>query len=224
MSAFGEVRQLALDTKDIGWHTASPIQTTYYANPYINPNVGFVNNRLTEATWTRVDLLELLGEEMWNTYDKFNIGLRSFTINNVADLGTMSTVPNSENIYNDRSLYIGMTMPWVNNYIVGKKRTDPEAIIAAYSSTNTSASEGFTQYYNDNAIVFTFGKHQGRCIDIKVRLIRTNDGNTLGYNWPTQDTLGFSPAQPTNLVHWSLLFDITPVLASRVSKKNNVAF
>ncbi len=214
MSAFAEVRQLVLDTRDIGWHTSSPNQTTYYADPYLNPNVGFVNNRLTDATWTRVDLLELLGEEMWNTYDKFNLGVRSFTINNCADLGVSS----GADMYNDRSLYIGMTMPWVNNYNVALKRTSPEAIIAAYSSTNTSASEGFTQYYNDNAVVFTFGKHQGRYIDIRVRMIRTNDGNTLGYNWPTTNTT------PTNLVHWSVLFDITPVLASRVSKKNIVAF
>jgi hypothetical protein len=223
MSVFAEVRQLLLDTKDIGWHVppANIIQTTYYANPFVNPNMGVVNNRLTEAVWQNIDLVEVLGEEMWNTYDKFNISIRSFTVNNVADLGPMVV---STDMFNDRSLYIGMTMPWVNNYNIAKKCTERECIVAAYSSTNTGASEGFTQYYNDNAVVFTFGKREGRKIDIRVRLIRTVDGNTLGFNWPTQNTSGASPAQPTNLVHWSLLFDIHPVLSSRVSKKNNVAF
>ena len=81
MSAFAEVRQLLLDTRDIGWFNAArPIQTTYYNADYVNPNLGKVNNRLTDAEW-RVDLEALLGPEMWASYDKFNIGIRSFTIN-----------------------------------------------------------------------------------------------------------------------------------------------
>ena len=215
MATYPEVRQLLLDTRDIGWHAAMS-QTAYFANSFINPSVGEVNNRLTDATWYRIDMKQLLGWETWDNYSQFNIILRSWTVNNMADLGT-NTTTNGEN-FNDRSLFIMMSGPhWVNNYSVAKRNVEREAILGAYSSINVAGSEGFTQLFH-NAGVQTFDKQNGPIIDLRVRLLRTCDMQPPIMNGNTSNT------SPTNLVHWSMVFDITPVISSRTSDKTLTTF
>jgi hypothetical protein len=216
MTTFTETRQLLLDTADIGWHVAGPpSQTSYQADPYINPNVGEVNNRLTDALWYRIDMKRLLGEEMWSNYGQFNVLLRNWTVNNCADIGSNNTT-NGEN-FNDRSLFICMSGPhWVNNYSTKSRQYEREAILGIYSTTNVGASEGFSQNFFGS--IQTFDKNNGPIIDIRLRLLRTVDSQPPVMNGNTSNTA------PTNYPFWSMIFDIVPVDASRTSRKNFTAF
>jgi hypothetical protein len=209
-----ETRQLFLDTKDIGWF-ASPVgQTTYSADAYTS-TVGTINNRRTDATWSRVNMRELIGNEMWDSYAKFNITLRSWTMNTCADIGSNA---GTQAQMEDRSLFIMMQGPhWVNNYNVKTRNYDRSAVLGVYSTTNVSSSEQFVQMYN-NVGVQTFGKENGPIIDLRVYFLRTVDSQPPVLNGDTSNT------SPTNYVDWSLVFDITPVAASRTSKKDVVTF
>jgi hypothetical protein len=213
--SFVETRQLVLDTRDIGWHTTNVGQSTYYADAYTS-SVGTINNRRTDATWARVNMRELIGNEMWDSYSKFNVTLRTWTMNVCADLG--STTAGTQAQYEDRSFFLMMIGPkWVNNYNVKTKNYDSSAILGVYSTTNISSSEHFVQYYN-NVGVQTFGKENGPIIDLRVYFLRTVDGLPPVLNGDTSNT------SPTNWVDWSVVFDITPVAASRTSKKDIVTF
>ena len=217
MASYPEIRQLLLDTRDIGWVTPLVSQTSYQANGYTS-TVGTLNNRLTDATWYRIDMKQLLGWEVWDAYSQFNIILRSWTVNNMADLGSNDTT-NGEN-FNDRSLFIMMSgVHWVNNYSVARKNIDREAILGCYSSTNTGTSEGFAQMFY-NSSVQTFDKQNGPIVDLRVRLLRTCDMQP-----PIMNGIGnTSNSAPTNLVHWSMVFDICPVSSSRTSDKTLTTF
>jgi hypothetical protein len=209
-----ETRQVLLDTNDIGWFSSPPSQTSYQANSYINPNVGELNNRLTDATWYRVNLKQLMGDEMWNNYSQFNLILRNWSMSFCADLGSnVSTVES----YNDRSLFIMMSGPhWVNNWSTRTKTVTSEAVLGVYSTSNIGATEGFSQPFYGS--IQTFDKKNGPIEDLRIRFLRTVDSQ------PPLMNGAVSNVSPTNMVHWSMIFDITPVESSRTSKKNLTAF
>jgi hypothetical protein len=211
-----QVRQLVLNTLDIGWHASPIAQTAYFADPYVNPAVGVVNNRLTDTTWYRVDLRELIGRETWDSHSKFNVVLRSLVYNAGADFGT-NTTTNGEN-YNDRSVFIMMSgVHWVSNYNIATRNIDPEAILGVYASTNIGTTEGFVQNYY-NVGIQTFDKQSGPIVDLRVRFLRTCDKQPQILNNDTSNTA------PTNLVHWSCVFDIVPVASSRTTEKSLVTY
>ena len=211
MTTLPQTRQLVLDTRDIT-QTTSLSQTTYEVDGWTSKS-GRANDRLTEVTWTGVDLRAVIGDEMWDTYSKFNITLTQFVINHTSSIGNES---GGQASYDDRSLFFSMEGPgWVNNYDVSKRSYSNTVTVGSYVTTTTGASEGNIVYFHGTFIA-TFDKSK-RFTDITMRILKTADGQPpiMG-----DDTLG---TLPSNWPNYMYFFNIFPCRDSRMDASSVVA-
>ena len=208
MSTLPQTRILVLQTRDIT-DDAGLIQNIIQG-PFSN-GVGEADKNITQVTWKNVDLLQLIGQEMWDTYAKFNLVLSSFSLCS-GQFGSMDPVEK----YNDRSIFITMEGPgWVNAYATSSRSYTNEVVVGLYSSASTTSVLGVVQYYN-GAFIVTFDKSR-RHVDITVRLRRTCDAQLQ-----ILDSQGAGD-DPSNNPDWSLAFNIFPCSDARMTDATVVA-
>lgn len=208
MSTLPQTRTLVLQTRDIT-DDAGLIQNIIQG-PF-SSGVGEADKNITQVTWKNVDLLQLIGQEMWDTYAKFNLVLASFSVCS-GQFGSMDPVEK----YNDRSIFITMEGPgWVNAYTVNSRSYTNEVVVGVYSSVDTTSQLGFVQYYN-GAFITTFDKSR-RHVDITVRLRRTCDAQLQ-----VLDSAGAGD-DPSNNPDWALAFNIFPCSDARMDASSVVA-
>lgn len=99
------------------------IETQECANLFLNPlsiststtladypvsnSIGYINEFKTEWCWNNINMRFVMGEDMYNKYDLFNIRISQIMYSQVTTYGTSNI---------DRSCQLIMTgLPWVNN-------------------------------------------------------------------------------------------------------------
>lgn len=212
MSVFPtQSRQLLLDTLAVtnGAATSYASQVTYRAAGQSN-RYGYNNARNTQCTW-KLNLRNILGDELFMSYRKFNLVSNWLMVNQCADIGSNSTT-NAEN-FNDRSLFFtAKGLRWDNNFSISLNNMNEEAVIGSYSTSNVGTSEQFIQQFGSNNIT-TFVNDGREEVDFTITWRRTVDQALPRLNNDNSTT------SPTNLPNWQYMFTIYPVADSKITKR-----
>lgn len=215
MSSIPDSRSFALNTYDITQQVISNV--TYVPAGWSN-TVGTASPRMTKVVWKNIDLRRLLGD-MFYTYRQFNLVTRTLTVGNCDNIGSQAT----DQLYDDRNWVVMMsgdanpTFHWTHNYHLSSTIPNTMMPVATYSTVNVGASEGFTQFYSDN-FAASFDTQGSYIIDIAIHILRASDLNYLVMNNDT--TTLINATSPTSLPNWQMMFDIVPVLSSKIDKSN----
>lgn len=150
----------------------------------LSNNVGSVNNIRTNMTWNAIDFQEILGSEIYNKYELFNLRLRFIQYNTQAGFGNNGT---------ERSIYFQMSgLNFYNsNYDTNRRCNVGTTIIGTTLFLQTASYVVF-----DDASIITIRKQ--RSANINISYLSLN-------NLP--------PATPagTMFPRISFYFDITPI-------------
>lgn len=216
MSSIPDSRSFTLSTYDITQQVI--VNKTYVPAGWSN-TVGTASPRLTKVVWKNIDLRRLLGD-MFYSYRQFNLVTRTLMVGNTDNIGS----EDAANLYEDRSWVIMMgpgdqgTFHWTHNYHLSTSIPNTMMPIATWSTVTTGASEGFTAYFPDGIFAATFDTQGSYMIDIAIHILRASDLNYLIMN---NDTTTLTNAtSPTALPNWQMMFDIVPVLSSKIDKSN----
>ena len=168
---------LVLKTFDIN---ASDVQTNYY-NTIVTTDKGKIFNSRTGYTWNNVNLKNLLGDEWYNKYDKFNICLVSLTQSYLAN----------QPIAACNVVSVKMSgLQWLSSYDQSTGN-DTGSVVVGVRNFNQNDDLSNTNY-------ITFRKGQ-QITNITINLDCLQNDNTLVPN--VQSTFG----------HMIFLFTISPV-------------
>ena len=205
-----QTRTLTLHTYAI---TQQKLNGMSYKPGYSSP-AGFANDRVTDVTWTNISLRRLLDDALYYKYRRFNLVLRQFATDAARYLGSMDNDLDEQ--YNDRSIAICMTGPtWAHNWSIEAGTTTAEAELGYFivPYLTNAPDEAVCQYFSTNSIR-TFTLDGLETIDINLKLRRTCDGQLpiMG-----ADNTNF----PTNYPNWTAVFEIYPVLDSKIDENNN---
>ena len=100
-----EVITFSLKTTSID---PSIIYTDYFNKTVTTPN-GIVSNNRCSFTWYNINLRNIVGNNMYEKYDKFNISLNTIAMSSQATNTSMTVDP--------RILYIKCSgLPWISSY------------------------------------------------------------------------------------------------------------
>lgn len=125
------------------------------------------NTNYTKYSFNNIDLRTILGNNMFNEYDTFNLCLRSIT----SAVGGPATVGATQfgSTLDDLSINIYLEgLPFLNQtYVIGKQNTNEVLLTNFIFKRDASAS----LYLNDNYI--TFSKNQLTC-NLKFRYENVN--------------------------------------------------
>lgn len=206
-----QTRTLTLHTYAITQRPIDGYSAPEPNNPYRSAS-GYANDKLTSVTWTGVSLRRVLDDVLYYKYKRFNLVLRQFATDACGAIGKF-TDPNET--LNERSLSINVTGPnWAHNYVVANRTTSATArfasIVVPYDPTHSD--ESVCEYFDSNAMR-TFTVDGLETIDITVSILRTVD------NQPPLLS-GVADALPATYPNWVCVFDIYPVLDSKIDENN----
>ena len=134
----------------------------------VTNNVGQINATRTEATWYSINLENIVGPELYEKYELFNLRLNTVSYQQQASFGVAPF---------DRLVYFAFSGPnWENNsYSISRKTNIASAILGV---ENLQENTAIASVY-DNTFVVTLRKQ--KTFDIKVQLL-TLDGNAPTLN------------------------------------------
>ena len=129
-----------------------------------------LDTNFTKASFNNIDLRTVLGNNMFNEYDTFNLSLKSIT-SSVGGPATGETTQFGLGL-DDLTVNIYLEgLPFINQtYVVGKQNTTEVLLTTFIFKRDQSAS----LYLTDNYI--TFSKYQQSC-DLKFRYENLNTGS-----------------------------------------------
>ena len=175
----------------------SLVYTNYFGNTITTPS-GIVTNNRCNFTWYNINLRNILGNYIYEKYDKFNISLNTVAMSSQGSSTTMT--PDA------RTLYIKMSgLPWLSSYDTNNPTT--------YATLNaivipTTASTTYLNNIN-NPQILTFLKSVDN-VNINIVLHSIELDNFDNY------------ADATQLFgQFSFLFSITPVIEDHIDITRN---
>ncbi len=148
------------------------ISTSTTAGDYpVTNNIGYINDLKTEWRWNNIDMRTILGEDMYNQYDIFNIRISQILYSQVTTYGTANI---------DRNCQVIMTgLPWVNNtYDVKLGCNTNDCRIGSINYVINTPG----QILCNGNFISTFRKCQN--VNIGIKLLRVDDAvptSTLQY-------------------------------------------
>ena len=187
-----ECVNFTLKTRDIntsvtyGDYTANKITTA-----------GEIKNSRTDYIWYNVNIRNIIGSEMYNKYNKFNLCL-----NNYAMTGRGTVADTDDN----NLLYLKLSgFPWCSSYDFSTKNNNVYQTIRCLKIPDT-ASATDCQIFNDK-VYFTFSKFSDN-ISINIKLLKVSTDAIPAYanNPPSDQYLG----------HMSFNFSIYPVIENKI--------
>ena len=156
-----------------------------YANYPVTNTVGTINADRTSITWYSVNFRDILGAELYNQSEMFNLRLNTVSYTAQAGFGATAF---------DRLTYFQVSGPaWENNsYSTVKKCNTNSTVLGAVNfNLNTPTTQIF-----DNSFVATFRKQPTCDITINLLTMTNSPPTTPGFSFPR--------------ISW--YFDIVPVM------------
>jgi len=181
-----ECVNFTLKTSDIN------LSNTYanYDNTIVQTSTGIIKNNRTDYTWYNVNIRNIIGNTLYNKYDKFNICLNSYAMSQRG--GTLDTEDNN-------TFYVKMSgLSWCSSYDQATKNNNYFQTIKMIKVLNTASSSDSQQFYDKS--YFTFNKNAESC-DINIKLLLISNDSIPTYN----SNLKF-------LGHMSFNFSIYPII------------
>ena len=176
----------------------SSLVYTDYFGKVLTTKTGLISNNRCNFTWYNINLRNILGNDIYEKYNKFNISL-----NTVAMSSQGSSTAMTEDA---RTLYIKMSgLPWLSSYDTNNPST--------YATLNAIVipATASTTYLNNinNPQILTFLKSVDN-VNINIVLHSIELDNFDNY------------ADATQLFgHFSFLFSITPVIEDHIDITRN---
>lgn len=155
----------------------------------VNTSNGIIKNKRTDYTWNNVNIRNIIGNTLYNKYDRFNLCLNSFS------MSKRGTVLDTDD---NNTFYVKMSgLGWVSSYDQATKNNSTYQIIKMIKVNAAGNGSDSQQFYDK--VYFTFSKSAENCdINIKLNLL-SNDGV------PTYD------ANTKYLGHIAFNFSIYPI-------------
>ena len=169
-----------------------------YFSSKITTTTGLISNNRCNFTWYNINLRNILGNDIYEKYNKFNISLNTVAMSSQGSSTAMT--PDA------RTLYIKMSgLPWLSSYDTNNPST--YATLNAIQVPPTAS----TTYLNNinNPQILTFLKSVDNVnINIVLHSIELNNFDTY--------------ADATQLFgHFSFLFSISPVIDDHIDITRN---
>jgi hypothetical protein len=179
-------RPLVLKTSDIN----PSIVFNDYFNVITDNSVGSIRNSRQQYTWKQVDFRRVVGDDMYNKYNIFNIALVC-AISSASATSTAMTL-------DSRTFAVKLSgIPFVSSYSHATRGDIGECVIATTQFSNTASTVNvFNSASTENKI--SFRKFEHGDITIKLHIIQTDT-----FYFPTDNT------QILGQTNWS--FIINPV-------------
>ena len=150
-----ECVNFTLKTRDIN----SSLVYSEYITDVITPT-GEIKNSRSDYTWYNVNIRDIIGNEMYGKYNKFNICLNNYV---------MSSRGPTADTDDNNTFYLKMSgLPWCSSYDQSTRTNNTYQTIRCIKIPAT-ANITDCQYFNDK-VYFTFGKATEN-ININLKLV-----------------------------------------------------
>ena len=150
-----ECVNFTLKTRDIN----PSIDYTAYTTDVIT-STGEIKNIRSDYTWYNVNIRNIIGNEMYGKYNKFNICLNNYV---------MSARGSTADTDDNNTFYLKMSgLPWCSSYDQSTRNNNTYQTIRCIKIPTTANITG-CQYFNDK-VYFTFGKATEN-ININLKLV-----------------------------------------------------
>ena len=186
-----ECVNFTLKTRDIN---SSLVFSDYIANS-ITPT-GEIKNSRSDYTWYNVNIRDIIGNEMYGKYNKFNICLNNYV---------MSARGSSPDAEDNNTFYLKMSgLPWCSSYDQSTRNNNTYQTIRCIKIPSVGSVTD-CQYFNDK-VYFTFGKATEN-ININLKLVVISSDASPTYT-------AVAPALPSAkyLGHMAFNFSIYPII------------
>ena len=136
----------------------------------IDNQYGTISDNKCNLTWKNINLRVLMGNDIFNKYETFNLYLYQIS----QGQGISGTTPLSSSSFSLVDIKMG-GLPWLNNsYNVATRTNSHEAFLTSYL-LNNSPSNGLgivTPMFNPSIVTFSKGSD---IVDIKITMRKTLD-------------------------------------------------
>jgi hypothetical protein len=163
-----ETVTLILSTLDISTSQGAQTFNSGGAIRTTDNQYGTISDNKCNITWKGVNLRMLMGNDIFNKYETFNLYL--YQISQGQGLSPTVTM-NSNSFYLVDIKMRGL--PWLNNsYSVATRTNTNEAFLTSYLLNNSSSTQIGTVTPMFNPSILTFGK-SADCVDINITMTKT---------------------------------------------------